>query len=364
MNNRLINFKYVILFTAIIIAGSAAYFSVFGLSKLFAKFAFSVIIMAGALEFGKLVAVTFLHAYWKTIAFLHKFYMILCIALLMLITSTGIYGYLSNAYQLTENEYRMTNASDSIIYHKIQNYNDNINKLNYRIKNNDIRIISIEKNKSSQNVRLDSIYSRQLYGSKNIENNLKLLDANINDITILNNKYYDKISQYQDSIIFLENNLLGNKRTSELELASLLYISNLTGIPLNKVVNIFILIIIFVFDPFAISLILAFNHINRNEKTILSSQNNINNQNMTVNNVDIAKNAEVTMPYVNSVNEILNNPNERGIFNNIDASSEYSDELLEGKENVENGKTIVTSEFDNKPPEYRMNQDGSMSSVI
>ena len=85
--------------SALLIAGSAAFFSVFGLSKLFAGATFAVIIMASSLEFGKLVAASFLYRYCDKINFLQKFYMSLSTVMLILLTSAGIFGFLSNAYQ-------------------------------------------------------------------------------------------------------------------------------------------------------------------------------------------------------------------------------------------------------------------------
>ena len=93
------NFSNLVGLSALLIAFSAAFFSVFGLSKLFAGATLSVIIMAGSLEFGKLVAASFLYRYWDKINFLQKFYMSLATIILIIITSAGIFGFLSNAYQ-------------------------------------------------------------------------------------------------------------------------------------------------------------------------------------------------------------------------------------------------------------------------
>ena len=60
-------FKYYVGLSALLIAGSAAFFSVFGLSKLFAGATLSVIIMAGSLEFGKIIGASFLYRYWDKI---------------------------------------------------------------------------------------------------------------------------------------------------------------------------------------------------------------------------------------------------------------------------------------------------------
>ena len=93
------NFHIWLGISALLIAGSAAFFSVFGLSKLFAGAALSVIIMAGSLELGKLVTAAFIYRYWKQINWLQKSYMTLAVVVLIAITSAGIFGYLSNAYQ-------------------------------------------------------------------------------------------------------------------------------------------------------------------------------------------------------------------------------------------------------------------------
>ena len=85
--------------SALLIAGSDAFFSVFGLSKLFAGASLPVIIMAGSLEFGKLIAASFLYRYWNKINLLQKIYMTIATITLVLITSAGIFGFLSNAYQ-------------------------------------------------------------------------------------------------------------------------------------------------------------------------------------------------------------------------------------------------------------------------
>ena len=93
------HFKHYVGISALLIAGSAAFFSVFGLSKLFAGAALSVIIMAGSLEFGKIIGASFLYRYWDKINYWLKIYMTVGVVTLVGITSAGIFGYLSNAYQ-------------------------------------------------------------------------------------------------------------------------------------------------------------------------------------------------------------------------------------------------------------------------
>jgi len=77
--------------SALSISGTAAFYSISGLSKLFAGAAFAVIIMATALEISKLVLATLLHQYWDRLGALLKTYRTTAVVVLILITSLGIY---------------------------------------------------------------------------------------------------------------------------------------------------------------------------------------------------------------------------------------------------------------------------------
>ena len=94
-------FPFLVGFSALSVSGSAAFYSVFGLSKLFAGASTQVIIMAGSLEFAKLVVASLLYQYWDTINKALKIYLSIACFVLVVITSGGIYGFLSGAYQET-----------------------------------------------------------------------------------------------------------------------------------------------------------------------------------------------------------------------------------------------------------------------
>ncbi len=91
--------KFLVGFSALLIAGCAAYFSVTGLGVLFSGAATAVMVMAGSLEFAKLVAATYLKQQWDEIKGFNKWYLTISVGILMMITSAGIFGYLSNAFQ-------------------------------------------------------------------------------------------------------------------------------------------------------------------------------------------------------------------------------------------------------------------------
>lgn len=90
--------KWLTLFTAIILAGCAAWFSIIGLMTIFAGAAFSIMVMAGVLEFAKLVSAAWLHYEWERINILTRTYFTFAVVILMFITSMGIFGYLSKAH--------------------------------------------------------------------------------------------------------------------------------------------------------------------------------------------------------------------------------------------------------------------------
>ena len=119
-------FRHIMLIMALSVAGCAAYFSVWGLSQLFAGAGLAVIIMASVLEIAKLVVTTALHTYWNKLAKPLKIYLSISVVVLMLITSAGIYGFLSNAYQKTANKLEIHEGELSVLDGKKSIFQKNI----------------------------------------------------------------------------------------------------------------------------------------------------------------------------------------------------------------------------------------------
>ena len=108
-------FPFIIALSALSVSASAAFYSVFGLSKLFAGASMQVIIMAGTLEVAKLVVASLLYQYWDKINKLLRAYFLIATFILMVITSGGIYGFLSGAYQETATKSEFMDRQVSII---------------------------------------------------------------------------------------------------------------------------------------------------------------------------------------------------------------------------------------------------------
>ena len=115
-------FPFLIATSALSVSASAAFYSVSGLSKLFAGATFEVIIMAASLEVAKLVTASLLYQYWDTINKTLRTYLSVATVILVLITSMGIYGFLSAAYQETYNKLTIIENEKSFIQQKIDFY--------------------------------------------------------------------------------------------------------------------------------------------------------------------------------------------------------------------------------------------------
>ena len=113
---------FLIGFSALSVSGSAAFYSVFGLSKLFAGASTEVIIMAGSLEIAKLVTASLLYQYWDTINKILRTYLTIATVILIIITSMGIYGFLSAAYQETFNQLTYVDNEKKFIQQKVDFY--------------------------------------------------------------------------------------------------------------------------------------------------------------------------------------------------------------------------------------------------
>ena len=253
-------FPFLIAFSALSVSASAAFYSVYGLSKLFAGAQFQVIIMAGSLEFAKLVTASLLYQYWGTINKALRTYLSIATIILVLITSMGIYGFLSAAYQDTYAKLSMVENQKGFIQQKIEFYENDVNRYNEEIKriSNNISILSNARASSIQ-VRDTSVVGgfRTTISTTELRMAAKRIEVeeeNRKDVQVKRETASDSLQKFQLEVLELDNN---NEVAGEL--GPLQYLSGLTGYPMDKIINILLLIIIFVFDPLAISLVVAAN---------------------------------------------------------------------------------------------------------
>lgn len=253
-------FPYIVLIAALSLAGIAAYYSVFGLSKLFSAKATAVIIMASALEISKLVTATFLHRFWNKISILLKTYLTSAVIILMMITSLGIYGFLTSAYQTTSDELVVLDKQVNIIEMKKTRFQEQLNS--YSAEKNQLAnsISELTKGLSNNKIQWRDKETGQIITSTSSKTR-KVLQGQLNDFKIQRNNVSLKIESLSDSITNLDLQVLDINTNSEVtsEVGPLKYISKISNMPMDNIVNYFVLAFIFVFDPLAILLLISAN---------------------------------------------------------------------------------------------------------
>ena len=221
-------FIYWIGLSALLIAGSAAAFSVYGLAKLFSGAFLSVVIMAGSLELGKLVTASFLYRYWNMINWFQKVYMTIATIVLIFITSAGIFGYLSNAYQGATLEFEKQSTELLTIEERIEQLDEDKVFLKEELEQ---AISELPDNYITAKRKLREEYNPQ--------------------ITQLN----QELLEYKTKRADLEIQLV----STGVDVGPAIYLARTFGTDIDTVVKFFIFILIFVFDPLAVMLVIAYN---------------------------------------------------------------------------------------------------------
>jgi len=253
-------FPFLIALSALSVSASAAFYSVSGLSKLFAGAAFAVIIMAASLEIAKLVIASLLYQYRNNLPRLLKYYLSVACFVLILITSMGIYGFLSAAYQETaalagnvDSQIALIETKRDNVKEQLAIYSDEKSSINEAVR--DLRsglsnnVIQYKDKETGQLITTTSSSTRRALE--------KQLDQAIERQTEINTRV-DNLNQqlfdYETEIVEVTSNanIAG-------ELGPLKYLSGLTGKPMDQIINWLLLVIIFVFDPLAIALVVAAN---------------------------------------------------------------------------------------------------------
>ena len=252
-------FPLLIAFSAIAVSASAAFYSVSGLSKLFAGAAFAVIIMAASLEVAKLVIASLLYQYRKTLPRLLKYYLSIACFILILITSMGIYGFLSAAYQETAAKAGNVDSQIALIETKRDNIKEQLAVYSDEKSSINEAVSSLRSGLSNNVIQYTDTLGNVLTTTSSSTRRAleKQLDQAIDRQTEINirvDNLNEQLFNYETEIVEVTNN---NNITGEL--GPLKYLSGLTGLPMGRIINYLLLTIIFVFDPLAIALVIAAN---------------------------------------------------------------------------------------------------------
>jgi hypothetical protein len=256
--NKIFNFKTLVSLSALAIAGTAALFSVTGIGTLFAGAALSAMVMASALELGKLVGISFLYRYWSEIPKALKSYMTVASVALIIITSAGIYGYLSSAYATVAAEPLKMNTEVQILNSQSQTLDEEIKRKTQRLD----QIIAL---RGQQENRIDNLISKSTTGSNTTIRSAQNSLAELNRTATTLQREINQASTQRDSLK-AKSMLTDVAITTNSDIGTFVYISRAIGVPLDTVVKWFILVIVLVFDPLSICLVLAYNFLAKREQ--------------------------------------------------------------------------------------------------
>jgi len=258
--------KILVGFVALALAACAAFFSIIGLSKLFAGAMIAVIAMASTLEISKLVIASYLYQQWKVVNKTLRVYLISAVTIIAIITSIGIYGFLSGAYQTTKSKYDLTQSITDSLSVKKSYFDSGLISYQSQLDSKTTQLNNLSSIRNSQEQRASNlINSNKSFKSVeksalNTDKSIKILNkeiAQLNDSIV---KYYTESSKLKLNITQAS---IQNELSSEL--GSLTYISKVLNIPMDKVVNILIILFMIVFDPLAICMVIAYNQLNESK---------------------------------------------------------------------------------------------------
>lgn len=245
--------------SALFIAFNAAFFSVTGLSKLFAGASTSVILMASSLEFAKLISAGFLYNYWDKLSKVLRIYLTVAVGILILITSAGIYGFLTSAYQTTADQLGIMDKQTQVVQMKKNRFEEQLKSYSEE-KNQLTQTIGSLSGGLSNNIQTTKDRNGNILSSSSSANR-KVLSTQLSEAKEQRTKVEEKIEILTDSVTKLDLEIIevqtGNSVAAEV--GPLKFMAEATGSSMNSIVNWFALFIVLVFDPLAVTLVIAFN---------------------------------------------------------------------------------------------------------
>lgn len=263
---------FIILVCAIGLSSSAAFYSILGLSMLFAGVRVPVMIMGGFLEASKIVSATLLHNYWSEINRALRIYLVTALVVLSLITSAGIYGLLSQGYQSSANELQTVEVQTQSLELRRERFSEMLTDYESEKASLDKSISDLRSGISTGTINqykdkeTGQIITTSSSGAR------KVFEQQLNSAIKQRDELSAKMSSVNDSITVLDLKILDINTSDKLaaEIGPLKYLSELLQRPTNVVINWFIVLIIFVFDPLAISLVIAASFaFGRNRSTVV-----------------------------------------------------------------------------------------------
>ena len=215
--------------------------------------------MATSLEVAKLVIASLLYQYRKTLPRGLKIYLTTAAFVLVLITSMGIYGFLSAAYQETANKAGNIDAQIALIETKRDNIRDQLAVYNAEKSTINGAVADLQAGLANNVIQYTNAEGQLITTTSS--STRRALEKQLDQAVERQNELNTKIDGLNTQLFEYETEIVEVRTGNDLagELGPLKYLSGLTGIPMDKIINYLLLTIIFVFDPLAIALVIAAN---------------------------------------------------------------------------------------------------------
>lgn len=253
-------FQYILLGTVGLIAATAGYFSVSGIGQLFVGSPIAAMVMAGSLEVAKLVTISTTYRYWNRLHQMLRAAFIGASVILMMITSIGVYGYLSSAYAVSATGIKASQNQIQVIQNRQTSIDSSVARLS-------ARVVALQSVRAQQENRLDV-----LVGKRGLADQQKVIatsDAQIDKLQ----QQITMLTATRDSLSVIDNNLRTQVLTNG-KLGTFYYIAESIGVPLDTIVTWFILAIVLVFDPLSVMLVLVYNITQQKEDKVMEENTN------------------------------------------------------------------------------------------
>lgn len=304
---------------AVAVAGTGAYFSVTGLGVLFSGASTAVIVMASALEFAKLVTASYLEQKWRETTLFLKVYLTSAVFILMLITSAGIFGYLSNAFQQQNIKLQQVDREILVFQTKIDQNTAQIEQLSTQIS---------ESNKNQTTILgKGKVNNRLLRSIDNRDRQIGKINDNISKLQEDNAKNNEEINKIRLNNLDLEKEVGGFK-----------FVAQAFDVELDKVVKWFMFLIVFVFDPLAIALVLALNKLLKENKPKIEE-----NEPLVEKNYEVYGDSEKISATNEILDTIVENNQQMGLY-----EPPFDNELIKEDNISDLNESLIVSLVDNE----------------
>jgi hypothetical protein len=255
--------SYLTPLTAIGLAGIAAIISIIGMSKLFSGQETIVMVVMSFIELGKIISTSILHNNWVNEQYNKiRWFLLTMVFVTMLITSLGVYGFFTDAYQKTSSKLSVTNSEIILVENKKKLINNRIENIANQVGFKEKQSVKLLELRNQQESRLDSlIKNKNFTTAKRTQDLINSTNEDLKTYQLEIEQYLTRINNLNDSISKLDVEILEKNSNNEAssKLGPLMYISALVKKDMVVVVNYLMLLIMFVFDPLAIILILITN---------------------------------------------------------------------------------------------------------